>query len=123
LFIIIRIIQARGIFMSTFSGSWKLVELENDDISLCENDLLKFSDIENKRGSGYLKIATLEADLDCRFKTVHKRPFVDFSMQGEVADESLAGRGYALLKTDTMMEGTIIIHKGEEFWFVARKIS
>lgn len=109
--------------MSAFSGSWKLVELENDDISSCESYMLKFSDIENKRGSGYLQIASLKADLDCRFKTVHKRPFVDFSMQGEVADEPLAGRGYALLKTDTMMEGTIIVHKGEEFWFVARMIS
>ena len=111
--------------MQAFSGTWKLVDMEHweaQDIHGSGQGIIEFSDSDNKKGYGKLAFSNINAGLDCRYKTVHKRPYVDFSISGDHGGQILAGRGYAILRSDSMMEGTLIIHNGIESWFVAQKI-
>ena len=110
--------------MNAFYGNWLTVEMEQwepDEFNKVIPAKINFNHIKEKKSLGGLNFSNITANFDCRYKTVHKRPFVDFSFYGKNEKEPVVGRGFAILRSETMMEGTIILHQDIESWFVAKK--
>ncbi len=107
--------------MKPLNGNWKIIETElwgQDFVDLIEPGRVSFEGHED----GRIIFGAVNIELDCRYKTVHKRPFVEFTFQGVNDVDPVCGRGHAVLKSDTMMEGQLYFHYGDESWFIARKM-
>ncbi len=107
--------------MKEFTGNWKIIEMElwgQDYVDMVEPGRVNFEGHED----GRIVFGAVNVELDCRYKSVHNKAFVEFSFQGVNDLEPVCGRGHAQLKSATMLEGQLYFHYGDESWFIAKKI-
>ncbi len=67
--------------MKPLNGNWKIIETElwgQVFVDLIEPGRVSFEGHED----GRIIFGAVNIELDCRYKTVHKRPFVEFTFQG-----------------------------------------
>jgi len=71
---------------------------------------------EHQQGS--FQFAYVRGEIDYRITTRDGEPAVEWSWEGNDDQNSMSGRGWAMLKSDEL-HGMIFIHQGDDSEFVA----
>lgn len=105
--------------MDSFFTSWKISRSDyiDNNKATASGELSFQSD-----NCGEFSLGMISGSLDCRYKQVHKRPFVEFSWKGMKGDQPDCGRGWARMVKEDTLEGVLIIHQQDEIDFVAKKM-
>ncbi len=102
-----------------YVGKWRITEMKQwdkdyiDMVSPCGISI-------NADGTGSLRFGAVDAELDCRMKSINGFERIGFSFEGADKGDPVCGRGWATLNGKDMM-GTIYFHLGDESDFSAKK--
>jgi hypothetical protein len=101
-------------------GPWRIVQMElwdDDFLDLVAPAHITFED----EGLGSFAFGCVQGSTDCRFGTENGLPLVEFSWEGSDEMDPASGRGWALLTTNTQLEGRLFFHCGDESDFCAHR--
>jgi hypothetical protein len=104
-----------------FIGYWRITEMElwdRDALDLVAPAFVEF----DAEGMGQFQFIAVQGWLDCRFGERDGMPSVEFSWEGEDDGDSRCGRGWGILR-DGRIEGRWFLHRGDDSWFAAARIS
>jgi len=99
-------------------GRWRIVEMSGwdcDAIDLVEPGFIEFAG----DGTGQFGFIAVRGWLDCRPVGRDGQPGVEFTWEGVDEGDQVSGRGWASLVEDTMVEGHLFFHMGNDSSFRA----
>lgn len=100
-------------------GRWRIVKTDlwgSESLDMLVTAHITFGD----HGLGTMQLIAIGAGIDYRVGVRDGHPSVEFSWFGEDDADPACGRGWAVLKGDTL-EGQLFIHQGDESGFVAER--
>jgi hypothetical protein len=103
--------------VSPFLGRWHIVSMTEWDEDYIHEEVPAFIEFgEHQQGS--FQFAYVRGEIDYRITTRDGEPAVEWSWEGNDDQNSMSGRGWAMLKSDEL-HGMIFIHQGDDSEFVA----
>lgn len=111
--------MARGVKVR-FAGSWRITSMEQWDreyMDLVVRAHITFAE----RGMAELQFGTVSGQLDCRYLDRDGAARVEFSWEGDSEGDTVSGRGWAELRSESVLEGRLHFHLGDESGFTARR--
>jgi len=99
-----------------FIGRWKITEMEMWKKKYIDLVVPGFIEFEDKQ-QGSFQFGAVKGWLDTRLVD-GPEPRVEWSWEGMSDRDTACGRGYAVLKGETL-EGRIFIHASDDSWFKA----
>jgi len=99
-----------------FSG-WRITEMDLWDQEAI--DLVEPAFIEFAGQGGHFRFIAVEGWMECRHKERNRRPYVEFTWEGNDECDPAGGRGWARLEKDGSLNGRIYIHHGDDSGFKA----
>jgi hypothetical protein len=100
------------------TGRWRIVEMscwDRDAIDLVEPGYIEFTE----DGTGQFGLIAVHGWLDCRSVERDGRTVVEFTWAGSDEGDQVSGRGWATLVDDTVVEGHLFFHLGDDSSFRA----
>ena len=105
--------------VSPFVGRWNFVSMTEWDEDYIHEEVPAFIEFgEHQQGS--FQFAYVRGEIDYRITTRDSEPVVEWSWEGNDDQNSMSGRGWAMLKGDEL-HGMIFIHSGDDSEFVAAR--
>lgn len=104
--------------MSSFSGKWKITEMEQWDreyIDLLEPGYIAFE----KDSLGEFVFGTVNGSIDYRIRKEGIEEKIEFSWEGTSEYDPICGRGWFELKEKNKIYGRLFIHNGDDSWVKA----
>ncbi len=113
--------RAKARRKSPFVGQWHIVSMETWDEDYFNEEVQAFIEFETT-GTGHFQFGYVSGYMDWRPTTRDGGEAVEWTWEGgDGADGTpLTGRGWAKLE-DGDLNGTIVIHLGDESGFVAKR--
>ena len=105
-----------------FLGHWRITGMEKwdrDYLDLVVPAYISFDEDDD----GAFQFGTVRGWLDCEFGERDGQACVEFSWQGFSDDDEACGRGWALLTSETVIEGRLYIHTSDSSSFIAHRRS
>lgn len=110
--------------MKPFLGDWEIDEMDGDDelrLDRLGPPRISFGD----DGRGDFLVFNIEGNIDARYQTWLKKPYVEFTWDGETEDEgTISGRGWARVEKgggEEELVGRLFVHRGPEMLFAATR--
>jgi hypothetical protein len=101
--------RIKGYYPITEVEPWDQVELDAED-----DPFIRF-----ERDGGEFQFGCVCGDMDCEHTTRDGKPAVEWSWTGNVEEDDVTGRGWAVLQADGSLVGRIYFHEGDSVGFTA----
>ena len=101
-------------------GRWRIQEMDvwdRDALDLVGPAFIEFRADQ----TGNFGFIAVQGWMDCREATIHDRPGLEFSWEGNDECDQASGRGWAALQADGSLDGHIYFHLGEDSAFRAER--
>ena len=103
-----------------YFGIWRIEEMDAWDSDFI--DMVTPGNIKiQKNGHAEMHFGCVDIWLECRMDKYVKGEKLEFTFEGNDENDSVSGRGWAILQEDKM-KGHIYFYLGDDSDFIARKI-